>query len=119
METSSHVDGKGGRFRRRDLNNSQSAVFQTLTGEGGGVDKDRLNLIATWSLREGVSWILQLQNEGLRDGLEKVRSMMVADLWFENVGWLPKFKRSAPELMRNSSKVLPLGLSLLQPHSVL
>ena len=55
METSFHVEGRGGRLRRRDLNSGQSAVFQILTGEGGGVDKDRSNLIATWSLREGVS----------------------------------------------------------------
>ena len=50
MISSFHVRGRGGRFSRRDLKSCQSAVFQTLEGRGGGVDRWRLTLIAAWSL---------------------------------------------------------------------
>ena len=113
------VRGRGGRFWRRDLKSCQSAVFQILMGEAGGVDKCKFILMATWSLRDGVSCILQLESALESDGSVKVRSMIVADLWFEKVGALPLFWRSAPILIMNSSRVFPLGLSLLQPHRVL
>ena len=46
-------------------------------GWGGGGDRLRSTLIATWSEREGVSWILQREREGERDESERVMSIMV------------------------------------------
>ena len=76
MVASFHRVGRGGRLWRRDWKSGQSAVFQTLMGRGGGGDRLRSTLIATWSEREGVSCILQFEREEDKDKSEKVISMI-------------------------------------------
>ena len=66
-----------------------------------------------------MSWILQFEREGERDGSEKVMSMVVEYLWLKKVGRVPELRMSAPTLIISSSRVLPLRLSEVQPHSVL
>ena len=79
----------------------------------------RSSLIATWSERDGVSWILQLEREGDRDGSERVMSMIVEYLWLEKVGAVPELRTSIPALIISSSRIFPLGLSEVQPQRVL
>ena len=79
----------------------------------------RSTLIATWSLSEGVSWILQLEKAADKDGSVKVMSMIVEDLWFEKVGGQPQLSRSAPMPTMNSSRAFPVLLSELLPQRVL
>ena len=57
------------------LEESPISIFPNSCGEERGV-KLRSALMATWSEREGVSWILQFEREGDRDGSEKVISIM-------------------------------------------
>ena len=81
-----HREGRGGKLWRSDWKRSQSAVFQTRMGSGGGGDRLRSTLIATWSEREGVSCILQWESEGEREEAERVMSIIVEYLQLENVG---------------------------------
>ena len=75
--------------------------------------------MAAWSEREGVSRTLQFERREDKDESEKVMSMMVEYLWLEKVGTVPELRMSAPTLIMSSSRVLPLGLSEVQPHRVL
>ena len=50
--------------------------------------------------------------------MESVK-IMVVDLWLVKVGWQPLLKRFTPILKRDSLRILPLELSLLQPLGVL
>ena len=111
--------GSGDQSCRSDLNSIQSIDFQTLVrGVGGGV-KLKSSLMVLWSEWEGESRTLQFEHLVTSVGSTKLMSIIVADLMFVKVCLVPLFITMAPCSSSSSSRILPLLLSVVQPHSVL
>jgi hypothetical protein len=75
--------------------------------------------MAAWSDRLGVSWILQFVIKVVREGLQRVRSIIEEALMVLKVGVSPLLRRSIPRSIRKSSSWPPLASVLGEPHSVL
>ena len=111
--------GKGREILEKRLEEEPVSSFPDSYRKGGWGVRSRSTLMAAWSEREGVSRTLQFERREDKDESEKVMSMMVEYLWLEKVGTVPELRMSAPTLIKSSSRVLPLGLSEVQPHRVL